>query len=111
MRRCSWLLLTFSLLLASGCNKPEIEDCRRACWNYNKVMFWDNVDQAVKDMEPEAAAAYRAQQEVEFKKIQERAEDPGLLNCITNCQNDANKEQVKCMQEATTAASLETCLE
>lgn len=107
--RSSWLLVP--LLVLSACNKPEIEDCRRACWNYNKVMFWDRVDQEVKDLPPEEAAAIRAQRELDYQEIEEREEDPGLLNCITNCQNDASKQQVQCMQEKTTAASIKACLE
>jgi hypothetical protein len=102
--------MTFSLLTASACNKPEIEDCRRACWNYNKVMVWDKVNQQVKDLPPEEAAVIRAQNELEFKEMQERAEDPGMLNCITNCQNDSSKEQVECLIEKTTATALESCL-
>ena len=104
------LLMTLCWLSLSACNKPEIEDCRRACWNYNKVMFWDKVNQEVKDLPPEEAALIRAQREAEFKAMQERAEDPGMLNCITNCQNDASKDQVTCMQEKTTAAAMEACL-
>ena len=110
MRCMSWLIMGLCCLSVSACNKPEIEDCRRACWNYNKVMFWDNVDVEVKDLPPAEAAAIRSQREIEFKEIQEREEDQGLLNCITNCQNDANKDQVKCMQEKKTAAAVEACL-
>ncbi len=73
-------------------------------------MFWDKVEQDVKGLPPAEAAALRAEREVEFKKIAERPEDQGLLNCITNCQNDANKDQVKCMQEKKTAASIESCM-
>jgi len=99
-----------SLLFVVACNKPKVDDCRRACWNYNKVMFWDKVDRDVKDMQPAAAAAYRAQREVEFNELQMREEDPGLLNCITSCQHDANSEQVKCMLTTTTAGLMEDCL-
>ncbi len=93
-----------------ACNKPEIDDCRRACLNYNKVMYWELVDEQVKDLPPEEAAANRAQKEAEFQQMQERVEDPQLLNCITSCQNDANKEQVKCMTEKDTAAGQQACL-
>ncbi len=111
MRMCSWLLVPLSLLALSGCNKPEIDDCRRACWNYNKVMFWDKVDTEVQNLPPQEAAAIRAQRELDYKAIQEREEDPGLLNCITNCQQDASRDQVKCMQEKTTAASVKACFQ
>ncbi len=106
-----WYLLSLCLVSALGCNKPEIDDCRRACWNYNKVMFWDKVNDEVKAMKPAEAAAVRAQRELDFQEIQEREEDPGLLNCITNCQHNANKEQVVCMQEARSAAAQKVCLE
>ncbi|MCP4448833.1 MAG: hypothetical protein GY811_26390 [Myxococcales bacterium] len=111
MRCCSWLLMTLFLVSAFACNKPDIEDCRRGCWNYMKLTFWDKVDQEVKDMSPEQAAVIRAQREAEFQEMQERVEDPGLLNCITGCQNDASKEQIECLQEKTTAASVAACLE
>ena len=63
MRSCSWLLMTLCLLSTIACNKPEIEDCRRACWNYNKIKFWEKVDQDVKDMKPAEAAILRAERE------------------------------------------------
>ena len=114
MRSCSWslvplLLFVFSSLVLSACNKPEIEDCRLACWNGMKITFWDKVEQDVKGLSPEQAATLRAEREAIFQTIQERAEDPGLLNCITNCQNDSNKTEVECMAKATTAAQLKNC--
>ncbi len=112
MRRCTELLLALACITAFvACNKPEIEDCRRACWNYHKVLFWDAVDEEVKGLPPEEAAAIRAQKEKEFQASQERAEDPGMLNCITDCQNNANKDQVRCLQEKETATALRACLE
>ncbi len=106
-----WFILSIGLSLVLACNKPDVEHCQRACWNYNKVMFWDKVDAEVKAMKPAEAAVIRAQRELDFKEIQEREEDPGLLNCITNCQHNANKEQIVCMQEVKTAAAMSVCLE
>lgn len=92
-------------------NTPEAEDCRRACWNYNEVMFWENVNVESKDLSPAQRATLRAHREVEYKESQEREEeDPGLLNCVTNCQNEASNDQVMCMQQKKTSADLKACL-
>ena len=103
------LALAACLFLGGACNKPDMQDCRRACWNHNKVMFWDKVDQDVKGLSPEESATIRAQREIEYRKIEQREEDPGLMNCMTNCQQNASKEQVACMIEAKTAAQQQSC--
>lgn len=101
--------LVACLFFGFACNKPDIEDCRRACWNYNKVMFWDKVDQEVKGLSPDESATIRAQRELDYREIEQREEDQGLMNCMTNCQQDASKEQVACMITAPTAVALERC--
>ncbi len=105
---CIAALASLSLSTAS-CKKPDIENCRRACWNGMKLGFWAKVDADVKGLTSEEAAKIRAQRELEFAKLSEREEDPGLMNCITNCQQNSNDKQVECMMEATTMARLESC--
>lgn len=98
------------LLAGLGCkSKPDIEDCRRACLNYNKIMFWDKVEDEVKDLEVAESAKLRAQREVDFHEIVMREEDPGLMNCITNIEQNATKDDVACMLVAKTADELKEC--
>ena len=97
------------MMMGMACKKPDIEDCRRACWNYNRIMFWDKVDTEVKDMAPEQSAKIRAQRELDYREIEQREEDQGLMNCITDCQQSSNDKQVKCMLDAKTAAAVEAC--
>lgn len=106
------LLLPVLLLgMTAGCSKPDLDECRRACWNYNEVMYWAKVDREVKSMSSEKAATYRAAKEVEFQKISKREEDQGLMNCIYDCQHNSNDQQIKCMKTAKTESALEACLD
>ena len=107
--RCFGLVVMLAFATA-GCAKPELDDCRKACWNHNKIMFWAKVDKDAEGLSPEDAAKLRAEREVEFRKIQTREEDPGLLNCITNCQHNARPDQVKCLQKATTPDEATSCI-
>jgi len=108
--RFTLMLLTSSLLFFA-CNKPEIDDCRKACWNYNKIMFWEKVEKDVKSMTPQKAVVFRAKRNQEFQAIAQREEDRGLLNCVTKCQHEASNKQVTCMQEAQSAAAMSICME
>ena len=103
------LLVVAAMIL--GCSKPDIDECRRACWNYNKVMYWAKVDREVKSMSIEEAAKYRASKEIEFRESEQRVEDQGLMNCIYDCQHISNNPQVACMKNATSEAQLESCME
>jgi D-mannonate dehydratase len=105
------LLLPLLLVaFAASCEKPDLDECRRACWNYNEVMFWAKVDREVKAMSAEKAAAYRAAKEQEFQAIAKREEDQGLMNCIYDCQHNSNEKQIQCMKEATSETQLEGCM-
>ena len=106
------LLVPVLLLgLSAGCKKPDLDECRRACWNFNEVKYWAKVDREVKSMSPDKAAAYRASKEVEFQKIAKREEDQGLMNCIYDCQHNSNDKQIQCMKEAKTEVQLDDCME
>lgn len=107
----SLLLPVLLVGLAFGCKKPDLDECRRACWNYNKVKYWAKVDREVKSMPVEEAAKYRASKEIEFQEIEKREEDQGLMNCIYDCQHNSNETQIACMKDATTEAQLDTCME
>lgn len=98
-------------LVLLGCAKPDLDECRRACWNYNRVAYWAQVDREVRDMPSGKAAKYRAAKEIEFKKIQQREEDQGLMNCIYDCQHNSNEKQISCMKNASTQAQLDGCME
>jgi hypothetical protein len=105
------ILLPLILIgLASGCAKPDLDECRRACWNGNKVMFWAKVDREVKSMSAEKAAIYRAQKEEVFQEIAKREEDQGFMNCVYDCQHNSNDKQIACMKAATTEPELESCM-
>jgi hypothetical protein len=102
-------LLLGGLIL--GCEKPDLDECRRACWNGMKVKFWAQVDRDVKSMSVEEAAKYRASMEIKFQNIAKEEEDPGLMNCTYDCQHNSNDKQIACMKEAKTEAALEKCMQ
>ena len=104
------LVPCFLLGAMAGCEKPDLDECRRACWNYNRVMYWAKVDRDVKSMSSEDAAKYRAGKELEFQKIEKREEDQGLMNCVYDCQHNSNDKQINCMKTATTQPLLEACM-
>ncbi len=105
------LLPLFLMSVALGCSKPDLDECRRACWNGNKVMFWAKVDREVKSMSAEKAAIYRAQKEEVFLEISKREEDQGFMNCVYDCQHNSNDKQIACMKAARTEPELERCME
>lgn len=116
MRRVSSTLLrllvpVLLLGLSAACKKPDLDECRRACWNFNEVKYWAKVDREVKSMTADKAAAYRASKEVEFQKIAKREEDQGLMNCIYDCQHNSNDKQIQCMKEAKTEVQVDSCME
>lgn len=112
MRRLlSTCLVLPVLTLALACNKPPIEDCRKACWNGMKVRFWAQVDREVSGLTPEAAAEHRAIKEVEFQAMELREEDQGFMNCVSQCHSEGTKEAVACMTNAKTEAKLLVCLD
>lgn len=106
-------LLVSSALLAisADCKKPDLDECRRACWNYNEVKYWAKVDRDVKSMSVDKAAAYRAAKEIEFQKIAKREEDQGLMNCIYDCQHNSSDKQIQCLKKAKTEVQLDECME
>ena len=116
MRRSSTALLcllvpVFLLSLSAGCKKPDLDECRRACWNFNEVKYWAKVDREVKSMSADKAATYRAAKEVEFQKIAKREEDQGLMNCIYDCQHNSSDKQIQCLKEAKSEVQLDDCME
>ena len=56
------------------------------------------------------ARSVRAEREQAYKAIQERSGDPGLLNCVADCQLAGSSQQVACMQTAETADALKVCM-
>jgi hypothetical protein len=96
--------------LAAGCSKPDLDECRRACWNGNRVMFWAKVDRDAKKMSAEKAAIFRAQREADFQEIAKRDEDQGFMNCVYNCQHNSNDKQIACMKAANTEPEFEVCM-
>lgn len=105
---CLVVLAAFS---AAGCEKPDLDECRRACWNYNQVMYWAAVDREVETMPAAEAAKHRAKKEAEFRRIEKREEDQGLMNCVYDCQHNSNDKQITCMKTAKKEAALKSCLE
>ena len=104
-------IATLLLSMSLGCSKPDLEECRRACWNFNKVSYWAKVDIEAKNLSADQAAAYRAAKEAEFREIELREEDQGLMNCVYDCQHNSNEKQIACMKNAKTKRVLDACME
>lgn len=67
-------------------------------------------DKLVEGLDADEASRLRAEHKKDYEAIEKRQDDPGLLNCVAECQAVASSEQVACMQAAETATVLTGCM-
>lgn len=111
MRLASYaLLLVFMVLVATGCDRADKEQCERLCWRYNELHYWDAFEKETADMEPEAKKALRAERQAKWDEMRKREFDPGLDNCLKDCRRSASPDDVECVEKAQSAAAAKKCL-
>jgi hypothetical protein len=100
-------LLSFSL--ASGCDRPEYESCRKLCWRYVELQFWESFDAETAGMPVDEKAKARAEREELWNEMKNREHDPGRDNCVDACRRDGKKSDIACVMAAKTFAEARAC--
>lgn len=98
-------LLVVLVALLVGCGKPSAKDCEEALRNWFTLLYWEKAEAEIAAAPPEQREAMRA----EKVKEKDRQLAGGLELGINQCRGSRDKDGVKCMKEAKTAAQARKC--
>ena len=112
MSRLLAAALALSALALAGCNRLTPEQCEHICWRVNELGYWERFEEEARGSAPDARAALKAQWERRWTERRNKKDfDPGLDNCVRECRRAANPEDVPCVDQATTFAAAQACLQ
>jgi hypothetical protein len=97
------VLLTLSLVV--GCSRPSAKDCEEAIRNWYTLVFWEKAEQEIAAAPPEK----RDQMRIDKSKEKDAMLEKGITLAINQCRSSRDKDGVKCMKAASTAAEAKKC--
>ena len=98
-------LLVVALSLVVGCSRPSAKDCEEAIRNWYSLVFWETAEKEISAAPPEK----RDQMRIDKAKEKDAMLEKGLTLAINQCRASRDKDGVKCMKAATTAAEAKKC--
>jgi hypothetical protein len=98
-------LILVALALVVGCSRPSAKDCEEALRNWFTLVYWDKAEKEIAAAPPEQREALRA----EKVKEKDKQLEAGIELGINQCRASRDKDGVKCMKDAKTAAQALKC--
>ena len=98
-------LVIVLVALVVGCSRPSAKDCEEGLRNWFTLVYWDKAEKEIAEAPPEKREALRA----EKVKEKDRQLEAGITLGINQCRSSRDKDGVKCMKEAKTAAQALKC--
>ena len=99
------LAVLLALTLAAGCSRPSAKDCEEAIRNWYTLVFWETAEKDIAAAPPEK----RDQMRIDLAKKKDADLEKGITLAINQCRSSRDKDGVKCMKAATTAAEAKKC--
>ena len=98
-------LLIVALSLVVGCSRPSAKDCEESIRNWYTLVYWEKAEVEIAAAPPEK----RDQMRIEMSKKKDEDLEKGITLAINQCRASRDKDGVKCMKAATTAAEAKKC--
>ena len=105
LRALAFVLVGLVAVSVAGCGKPSPKDCEEALRNWFTLVYWEKAEAEIAAAPPEQRDAMRA----EKVKEKDRQLTGGLELAINQCRGSRDKDGVKCMKDARTAAQARKC--
>lgn len=102
MRSLGLVLVALALV---GCSRPSAKDCEEGLRNWFTLLYWDKAEKEIAAAPPEQREAMRAEKVTE----KDRQLEGGITLGINQCRSSRDKDGVKCMKDAKTAAQALKC--